>query len=972
MTITTKTKAYGSILNGNLTFSNIAATEIDTVNGSSALASFISGAGDVHPITLGSEIGIGWSAFQMAVLSDGTGASQTLNISYDIAASGSQFITSIDSIYQMDQVVGDGRFTAVERIFDSNNTLLATQTFVSGSPAPAPAQLSIGVQSAHVVVSVVETATSANSLISASILAGLFGQAASSELATLGDYVWFDANQNGLRDSGETGVAGVTVDLLNAAGTSTIAFTTTNASGAYLFNGVLPGAYEVKFINPMGLSFTTQTVGTNTAIDSDANATTGITAPITLTAGQTNLTIDAGLISPAQQRSGAIGDYVWFDTNGDGVQNSGETGVAGVTVDLLNAAGTSTLAVTTTNASGAYLFTGLAAGTYEVQFIAPAADTFTTQTVGTNTGIDSNANGTTGITAPITLTAGQTDLTIDAGLVAQGLASITIDKTVSSAAVVSGGSVSYSYLITNTGTQTLTGIQLNDIQNGRQTPGFPVSNASNPSAIPASLAPGASFTYTTVSAPAAIPALPAVSLSGGASAGTAAGFSLGDAANYAMIAFAPHNFQTTSDSPIAGNVGIGPYSGVKLAGGQIVGNLVTTGTAPSGTGGTVTGSITGNNAQLAADITNLQALSAALASETGRSIALSGGSTVNANAGVLDASGNEVFTITSWSTGITINGDGTHAVVLNFANGVTPKLNGSITLTGGITSNEVLFNYTGTGALQGAGNGADVYGTFLVPNAKVNVDSVNLHGHLFGGAAGQDFQWVSNAFFEGAPPSGVTNIGTVTAAAGSTSVTASDSAHVVVTQPGSQIQIGGTAPTAGTNLVTYYELMPSNNKSHAVPAELEFQFNPGGTVATQFQGNGTGLAKIGAASLGVPAGPSFIVVSNNVNAAAAGAVEYFEGLVAPGQKFFADATSTIAGVPTGGTFASTLGSAGLLYANIFNSQADYLAGAPARQQVQFQANGGTISSSVGIALGDTIGSLKVVGYISDSNQGYVV
>ena len=419
MGATTTTRNYGTVTNGDKTFSNIVVTEVDTVRGGSVSASFIAGSGNAVAVTVGGNLGVGWSAFQMAVLSDGSGVSQDLTITYDVTASGSQFITSIDSLYQIDQVVGDGRFVAVERIYDNNNTLLATQTFTSGVSAPAPAQLSIGVQSAHVVVTVSETATSANSLISASILAELYGQTASTGLATIGDRVWFDANKDGLQSSGETGVAGVTVDLLNAAGTSTIAFTTTNASGLYQFSGVLPGAYEVKFINPTGMSFTTQTVGTNTGIDSNANAATGITAPITVTAGQTNLTIDAGLILPAQQQTGAIGDFVWFDANKDGVQSSGETGVAGVTVDLLDATGTSTLAVTTTNAAGAYLFTGLAAGTYEVLFIAPTGDVFTTALTGTNTGIDSNANAGTGITAPITLTAGQTDLTIDAGLVAK-------------------------------------------------------------------------------------------------------------------------------------------------------------------------------------------------------------------------------------------------------------------------------------------------------------------------------------------------------------------------------------------------------------------------------------------------------------------------------------------------------------------------------------------------------------------------
>ena len=230
--------------------------------------------------------------------------------------------------------------------------------------------------------------------------------------AALGSTVWFDANRDGLLDNGETGVAGVTVDLLNGTGTSVLATTTTNSSGTYAFTGLNAGAYEVKFIAPTGDQFTTQGVGTNPAIDSSANATTGITAPVTLTAGQVDNNVNAGLETPPA----ALGSTVWFDANRDGLLDNGETGVAGVTVDLLNGTGTSVLATTTTNSSGTYAFTGLNAGAYEVKFIAPTGDQFTTQGVGTNPAIDSSANATTGITAPVTLTAGQVDNNVNAGL----------------------------------------------------------------------------------------------------------------------------------------------------------------------------------------------------------------------------------------------------------------------------------------------------------------------------------------------------------------------------------------------------------------------------------------------------------------------------------------------------------------------------------------------------------------------------
>ena len=46
------------------------------------------------------------------------------------------------------------------------------------------------------------------------------------------------------------------------------------------------------------------------------------------------MTVDAGLIRPA-----SLGDYVWEDKNGNGVQDAGETPIGGVVVMLQDAAG---------------------------------------------------------------------------------------------------------------------------------------------------------------------------------------------------------------------------------------------------------------------------------------------------------------------------------------------------------------------------------------------------------------------------------------------------------------------------------------------------------------------------------------------------------------------------------------------------------------------------------------------------------
>jgi hypothetical protein len=67
--------------------------------------------------------------------------------------------------------------------------------------------------------------------------------------------------------------------------------------------------------------------------------------------------------------AGSIGDFVWWDINKNGIQDAGEPGIQGVTVNLYNN-GTCTgspVATTTTNANGGYTFSNLGTGTYCIE-----------------------------------------------------------------------------------------------------------------------------------------------------------------------------------------------------------------------------------------------------------------------------------------------------------------------------------------------------------------------------------------------------------------------------------------------------------------------------------------------------------------------------------------------------------------------------------------------------------------------------
>lgn len=119
--------------------------------------------------------------------------------------------------------------------------------------------------------------------------------------ASLGDFVWFDANWNGIQDPEESGVQGVNVSLY-ACGGALLATQATDVNGNYLFEDLIPGnSYNLVFSNiPNGYLFTAANSGSDEALDSDADFESGQTVCVTLGSNDTYLDIDAGLITCPQ------------------------------------------------------------------------------------------------------------------------------------------------------------------------------------------------------------------------------------------------------------------------------------------------------------------------------------------------------------------------------------------------------------------------------------------------------------------------------------------------------------------------------------------------------------------------------------------------------------------------------------------------------------------------------------------------
>ncbi|WP_283584913.1 SdrD B-like domain-containing protein, partial [Staphylococcus aureus] len=201
----------------------------------------------------------------------------------------------------------------------------------------------------------------------------------------LGNYVWEDTNKDGKQDSTEKGISGVTVTLKNENG-EVLQTTKTDKDGKYQFTGLENGTYKVEFETPLGYTPTQVGSGTDEGIDSNGTSTTGVIKD------KDNDTIDSGFYKPTYN----LGDYVWEDTNKNGVQDKDEKGISGVTVTLKDE-NDKVLKTVTTDENGKYQFTDLNNGTYKVEFETPSGYTPTSVTSGNDTEKDSNGLTTTGV-----------------------------------------------------------------------------------------------------------------------------------------------------------------------------------------------------------------------------------------------------------------------------------------------------------------------------------------------------------------------------------------------------------------------------------------------------------------------------------------------------------------------------------------------------------------------------------------------
>ncbi|MEM7537447.1 MAG: SdrD B-like domain-containing protein [Chloroflexota bacterium] len=255
--------------------------------------------------------------------------------------------------------------------------------------------------------------------------------------ATLGNYVWLDEDNDGEQDAGEHGIANVVVtltppagvDLGNGAGVAIS--TTTDANGGYLFADLPAVDGYVVSVNDTqsalnGLEYTVANNGGNSnQADFGNQDPAGYT--IDLSPGEVDLSADFGFNhntdNEVNNNTGvvAIGDTIWIDADGNGIEDPSETPVSGVEVTLYDEDGT-IVTTATTDANGYYLFDNLSAGVYSVRVTNSSSASSSHDVLGagyTQTG-DPDHFGTTGPNndnygSPVVLAPGDVFLNMDFG-----------------------------------------------------------------------------------------------------------------------------------------------------------------------------------------------------------------------------------------------------------------------------------------------------------------------------------------------------------------------------------------------------------------------------------------------------------------------------------------------------------------------------------------------------------------------------
>lgn len=249
----------------------------------------------------------------------------------------------------------------------------------------------------------------------------------------IGETVWFDYNENDQWDENENGINQLKVELYRFNNGSWVLWDVTytghkpgtGSDDGYFKFCAMPGRYYLKFVNPPTTFVAARANRASEDKDSDITGRhgEGTTDDFEVFSGDEKCNIGAGYY-----KMGTIGDFVWYDSNENGMREAGENGVSGITVQAINIEG-DMIAESVTDNYGRYMIDYLPKDDYYLHFDLPDGFTLTTPNQGSNSAMDSNVDGSNGpMTTPLyQVLPGEHVAHVDAGVLYSALPVIWSD-----------------------------------------------------------------------------------------------------------------------------------------------------------------------------------------------------------------------------------------------------------------------------------------------------------------------------------------------------------------------------------------------------------------------------------------------------------------------------------------------------------------------------------------------------------------
>jgi hypothetical protein len=193
-------------------------------------------------------------------------------------------------------------------------------------------------------------------------------------------FVYLDTNDNGVKETGESGIPGVTVTLTGNTELGPVSLPgSTAADGSYQFPNLRPGSYSITESEPVGYLHGRNALGslTGTLVSDQVMS-------MNLPTGGAGNNYDFAELTP-----GSLAGFVYLDANGNGSKDPGESGIAGVSVALVGTSdlGQSVNLSQATGADGAYHFLNLRPGNYTISASQPSGYLPGTESLGSAGGI---------------------------------------------------------------------------------------------------------------------------------------------------------------------------------------------------------------------------------------------------------------------------------------------------------------------------------------------------------------------------------------------------------------------------------------------------------------------------------------------------------------------------------------------------------------------------------------------------------